>query len=553
MEDSKFFKVCFALALALGASNVLAVDACNEIGGHSGSGTKAPDSNGSSIVEKIASTDYTYTWWYSAGDNAMTYYEDGSFSVRWSGSADGAFLGGVGLSFDSLQSYENAGQLDANFNFTKSGSVDDYAYIGVFGMSASLTREFLIIEDWFVEPNAEYLGEKKGEITVDGATYDIYFSTVNRIDKFGQGNLQRVFSVRRSARQCGHIDISAHFEKWDELGFNVSPLSYVWLYVEGSSAKEPGAVDFTYAKVSQGEAIHAPARESAGTTVVYSMTGTNAGMVGTSGYHYDVWSNKDGGSMTYYDDGSFSAEWDGLDDFMAGVGFRYDSSKTYEELGPFSADYEFMKSGAAGYSFIGVHGWTKNPMVEYYVVEDQFTMSDWSKLGDKQGEYTVDGDTYDVYTKYYERETPSLSFLVVYSVRRNYRQSGHIDISAHFERWIELGVELGYLYEVKLMAGVGGGAGFIDYTTAKVIQGDAAASSSGEALVDSSSTKLASTFKLISLEETFRVFDMQGHFLGNVELSKGVDVSDVLKVRFGKAGIYFIRNGNFSQKVSVIK
>lgn len=39
----------------------------------------------------------------------------------------------------------------------------------------------------------------------------------------------------------------------------------------------------------------------------------------------------------------------------------------------------------------------------------------------------------------------------------------------------------------------------------------------------------------------------------SVEFPKGMDVSDVLKVRFGKTGIYFIKNGNFSQKVPVIK
>lgn len=572
MEDSKFFKVCFALALALGASNVLAVDACNESAGHSGRGTKAPDSNGSTIIEKATSTDYSYTWWYNAGDNAMTYYEDGSFSVQWAGNAaDGTFLGGVGLSFDSLQSYKDVGQLDADFNFTKSGSVDDYAYIGVFGMSASLTREFLIIEDWFVEPNAGYLGEKKGEISVDGATYDIYFSTVNRIDKLGQGNLQRVFSVRRSARQCGHIDISAHFKKWEELGFNVSPLAYVWLYAEGSSDWESGSVDFTYAKVSQspsadtskssnssnsgsGQGIQGPVRDSAGTTVVYSVGGTNGGPIGNSGYHYEVWSNKDGGSITYYDDGSFTAEWDNLDDFLAGAGLLYDSDKTYKEFEPFSADFEFTKSGAAGYSFIGVHGWTKNPLVEYYVVEDQFTRSDWPKLGKKQGEFTVDGDIYDVYTMYY---VPSVydtqAYWVVYSVRRNFRQSGHVDISAHFEKWKELGVALGGIYDVKLAAMTGGaGAGSVAYTTVKVTEGSYAPSSDST-FEEFSTTKLASPVKLISTEGPFRVFDMQGHFLGSVEFPKGMDVSDVLKARFGKAGIYFIKNGNFSQKVSVNK
>lgn len=38
----------------------------------------------------------------------------------------------------------------------------------------------------------------------------------------------------------------------------------------------------------------------------------------------------------------------------------------------------------------------------------------------------------------------------------------------------------------------------------------------------------------------------------SVELSKGANVSEVLKAHFNKAEIYFIKNGNFSKKVPVI-
>lgn len=75
------------------------------------------------------------------------------------------------------------------------------------------------------------------------------------------------------------------------------------------------------------------------------------------------------------------------------------SDKSYKEFEPFSADFEFTKSGSATRSFIGVHVWTQNPMTEFYVVEDQFVKSNWEEMGEKKGEITVDGDTYDIYVR----------------------------------------------------------------------------------------------------------------------------------------------------------
>lgn len=98
MGNSRIVKACIALAFSLCVVNAMAADVCNEVRGHSGSKTKVSDSSGSTIIEKIPSSDYTYMW-FNAGDNAMTYYEDGSFSVEWPGTADDVFLGGVDFTY----------------------------------------------------------------------------------------------------------------------------------------------------------------------------------------------------------------------------------------------------------------------------------------------------------------------------------------------------------------------------------------------------------------------------------------------------------------------
>lgn len=71
-------------------------------------------------------------------------------------------------------------------------------------------------------------------------------------------------------------------------------------------------------KVTRSEA---PAREAKGTTIVVSRDEAKVGLVGSTGYHYDVWFAGDGNSITYYDDGAFSVEWNGAADVMAGVGY----------------------------------------------------------------------------------------------------------------------------------------------------------------------------------------------------------------------------------------
>lgn len=205
-----------------------------------------------------------------------------------------------------------------------------------------------------------------------------------------------------------------------------------------------------------------------GTTTRGQNNSSVTGNIGSSGYHYEIWYQGGNNSMTYYNDGTFSAEWNGSNDFLARVGLKYNSDKTHDQIGYFTADFKFTKSGSGSYSYFGIYGWSKNPLVEYYIVEDWFSKPNPSYLGEKKGEITVDGDTYDIYT-YTRVNQPSIegtsTFPQFFSVRRNARQCGHIDITAHFKKWGELGLKLGKMYEVKMLAEGGGpSTGKIDFT-----------------------------------------------------------------------------------------
>jgi len=376
-----------------------------------------------------------------------------------------------------------------------------------------------------------------------------------------------------------------------------------------------------------------------GTTTRGQNNSSVTGNIGNSGYHYEIWYQGGNNSMTYYSDGTFSAEWNGSNDFLARVGFKYNSTQTHDQIGYFTADYKFTKSGNASYSYIGIYGWTQNPLVEYYIVDDWFSKPSPQYLGTKKGEITVDGDTYDIYT-YTRVNQPSIegtsTFPQFFSVRRNARQCGHIDITAHFKKWAEVGLKLGKMYEVKVLAEAGGGAtGKIDFTYFKMSNkgspGDSETSTATEpkssssrkaassASVRSSSSsrrshrssssvaapvssstnfwpdKVSSSSSLVAIKplsssnatssptlvslvpmsssiagdaaidavaESFRVqegsleyqvLDMQGRVLGVVVRTAGANLGEAIFAKFGRTGVYMVKNGGRVKTISVTR
>ena len=137
-------------------------------------------------------------------------------------------------------------------------------------------------------------------------------------------------------------------------------------------------------------------------------------------------------------------------------------------------DYTKSGNGGGSYSYIGIYGWTKNPLIEYYIVDDSFTPSGGGMFwqASNKGTYTVDGVTYTL--KVGQRNNaPSIegdgkNFQQVFAVRSSYTTCGHINVTEHFKNWEKLGVKLGGIYDCKILCEVGGGSGSIEYTCASM-------------------------------------------------------------------------------------
>jgi hypothetical protein len=195
----------------------------------------------------------------------------------------------------------------------------------------------------------------------------------------------------------------------------------------------------------------------------------------SNGYHYEMWI-QDGTSGTACmtvtgTDARFKATWNlGGYGFVARVGRFFDQTKTAEQLGWISSDFAHTKSGS-GNVWMGIYGWTVDPLIEYYIIED---WNGWRVQYTHKDTITVDGGRYDVYFNVRTNQ-PSIqgtrTFDQWYSVRKTPRQSGHISISEHFDHWKRLGMQQGKLYEAKLKVEGLSGSGTVEFTQGTVMVG----------------------------------------------------------------------------------
>jgi hypothetical protein len=201
----------------------------------------------------------------------------------------------------------------------------------------------------------------------------------------------------------------------------------------------------------------------------------------TSSFDWSIWSSGSGGCITPSGNtAAFKATWNNAGDFLARMGFQWNETKTFDQLGTVSADYAYTKTGTAGgYSFIGIYGWSNNPLIEYYIVDDWFgSGSAPTGGGALKGTFSVDSGTYKVYT-HQQVNQPSIhgntTFMQFFSIRQTARQCGHISISEHYKEWKSLGLDLGKMYEAKLLIEAGGGSGSINYSVGTMSSGTATA------------------------------------------------------------------------------
>lgn len=168
------------------------------------------------------------------------------------------------------------------------------------------------------------------------------------------------------------------------------------------------------------------------------------------GYNYELWKDSGTTNMLLTDGGTFSCSWSDINNALFRKGIKMDCSKTYSELGDIKLEYG-ADYAPKGNSYLCVYGWSRDPLVEFYIVE---SWGDWRPPGGvPKGTVKIDEAIYNIYetTRY---QQPSIdgtqTFQQYWSVRTTKSTEGNISVSEHFKAWEELGMNLGKMYEVAL-------------------------------------------------------------------------------------------------------
>ncbi|XP_014552419.1 glycoside hydrolase family 11 protein [Bipolaris victoriae FI3] len=173
-------------------------------------------------------------------------------------------------------------------------------------------------------------------------------------------------------------------------------------------------------------------------TTSLSTRSTQPGTGYDNGYFYSFWTDGQG-QVTYNNGpgGQYSVQWNNVNNFVAGKGRNPGTTQPFTYSGTWNAQNVN--------SYISVYGWTRNPLVEYYIVESYGSYNP-SSAAQIKGSITIDNGTYDILqtTRYNQ---PSIdgtaTFQQFWSVRRQKRVGGTVTIQAHFDAWAKYGLQLG--------------------------------------------------------------------------------------------------------------
>lgn len=175
-------------------------------------------------------------------------------------------------------------------------------------------------------------------------------------------------------------------------------------------------------------------------TLSSNSTGTN------NGFFYSFWKDSGSATMTLYGGGRYASQWNNsTNNWVGGKGWNPgNSSRTIS----YSGNYGGSNSQN---TYLALYGWTRSPLIEYYVIESYGSYNPASCSGGTDyGSFQSDGATYNV-RRCLRTQQPSIdgtqTFYQYFSVRNPKKGfgniSGTITFANHANFWASKGLNLG--------------------------------------------------------------------------------------------------------------
>ncbi|KAK4199545.1 concanavalin A-like lectin/glucanase domain-containing protein [Triangularia verruculosa] len=166
------------------------------------------------------------------------------------------------------------------------------------------------------------------------------------------------------------------------------------------------------------------------------------------GYYFQNWSEGNSNIRCVNGQGgSFTANWNSRGGFVCGKGWSGGGARTIKYSGSYNA---------TGPGYLAVYGWTRNPLIEYYILESYAELAP-NEPWTSKGNFTIDEGTFEVFTSTRVNK-PSIegtrTFQQYWSVRSEKRVGGTVTTQKHFDEWKKRGMNLGrYDYVVMAVEG----------------------------------------------------------------------------------------------------
>ena len=243
----------------------------------------------------------------------------------------------------------------------------------------------------------------------------------------------------------------------------------------GGASATGGSSTVSTGTIPDIDCTNLPAMPTGGTSHASSSQG------GSNPLAWQVWSNGgSSGTVTIFSTPAFSATWNNSSNYLGRLGYEWgNSGAAYSSHGNIVAQFASKKSGSSNgsWSYVGMYGWTTNPCIEWYIVDDSFStmpINPGNCANMSNSPLSIDGGKYTMCKRNTsgtggDRCGGAGNWNQYYSIRQNNRTCGTISVSEHFKAWEAAGNSMaGNLLEVKILVEVGGGQGTVDFPIAKV-------------------------------------------------------------------------------------